>query len=325
MAVLRVRLLASFMLLALLALTGLASAADKVLYEKVSAFNNIIVTEDESGLRVLRFEKNGARQSIAKPGDPAYLGFAYTKVSFVGLALAAEEPRRIMIVGLGGGTMPMFLRHYYPNATIDVVDIDPDVVHVAKEYFGFREDAKLRAHVDDGRKFVESAREPYDVIFLDAFGARTVPPHLTTVEFMRAVKRAVGPDGVVIGNIWGRPANPLYDSMVRTYQEVFEELFILDVPGTTNKILLALPRKQPLDRIELIQLARKTGAAKRFGFDLAAIEDDQFTYSSRKGKAGRVLRDADATPAAKARDADPSSSVRARDGDATPSVKSITR
>src|SRR5687768_14009565 len=225
--------------LALLALCALAGAAEKVIYDKASAYNNIIVTEDESGLRVLRFERSGARQTIAKPGDPTYLGFAYTKVAFAGLALA-EDIRRIMIVGLGGGTMPMFLRHYYPKTTIDVVDIDPDVVHVAKEFFGFREDASLHAYVGDGRKFVEGAREPYDVVFLDAFGTRNVPPHLATVEFLRAVKRSVKPNGVVIGNIWGRASNPLYDSMVRTYQEVFDELYIVDVPGTTNRIMLAL-------------------------------------------------------------------------------------
>jgi spermidine synthase len=280
--------------LALLALTALAAAAEKVLYEKPSAYNNIIVTEDDSGYRVLRFEKGGARQTIAKPGDPTFLGFAYTKVAFAGLALA-QEPRRIMIVGLGGGTMPMFLRHYYPNATIDVVDIDPDVVNVAREYFGFREDANLRAHVGDGRKFVESVREPYDVVFLDAFGTRNVPPHLTTLEFMRAVRRSVTPGGVVIGNIWGRPVNPLYDSMVRTYQEVFDDLFVLDVPGTTNKILLALPRRQNLDRVQFSQLAKKLGADKGFQFDVGDIAEDQFTYASRKGKAGRVLRDADST------------------------------
>jgi spermidine synthase len=280
--------------LALLALTALAAAAEKVLYEKPSAYNNIIVTEDDSGYRVLRFEKGGARQTIARPGDPTFLGFAYTKVAFAGLALA-QEPRRIMIVGLGGGTMPMFLRHYYPNATIDVVDIDPDVVNVAREYFGFREDANLRAHVGDGRKFVESVREPYDVVFLDAFGTRNVPPHLTTLEFMRAVRRSVTPGGVVIGNIWGRPVNPLYDSMVRTYQEVFDDLFVLDVPGTTNKILLALPRRQNLDRVQFSQLAKKLGADKGFQFDVGDIAEDQFAYASRKGKAGRVLRDADST------------------------------
>ena len=285
-----------FAVLALFALFAAASAAEKVLYEKPSQYTNIIVTEDDLGQRVLRFERGGARQTIAKPGDPTFLGFAYTKVAFAGLALS-QEPRRIMIVGLGGGTMPMFLRHYYPAAAIDVVDIDPDVVHVAKEYFGFREDASLRAHVGDGRKFVESAREPYDVVFLDAFGTRNVPPHLTTVEFMRAVRRSVRPTGVVVGNIWGRPVNPLYDSMVRTYQEVFDELYILDVPGTTNKILLALPRRQSLDRVQLAELARKLGADKGFKFDVGDIAEDQFSNAGRKGKAGRVLRDTDSAKA----------------------------
>ena len=213
-------------------------------------------------------------------------------MAFVGLALT-PEPSRILVVGLGGGTMPMFLRKYYPNATIDAVDIDPDVVHVAKEYFAFREDERMKAHVADGRKFIENTREPYDVIFLDAFGTKNVPPTLTTVEFMNAVRRAVKPGGIVVGNIWGRPANPLYDNMVRTYQEVFDELYMLDVPGTTNKILLAMPRKQALDRAGLAQLARQTGTAKRFQFDLGDIDEQQFHNLGRKGKGARVLRDAD--------------------------------
>ncbi|MGZ8230890.1 MAG: spermidine synthase [Burkholderiales bacterium] len=280
---------------ALLACFAFAGAAETVLYDKQSHYNNIIVTEDASGYRVLRFEKGGARQSIGKPGEPEYLGFAYTKVAFVGLALT-PEPSRILVVGVGGGTMPMFLRKHYPNATIDAVDIDPDVVYVAREYFGFKEDERLRAHVGDGRQFVERTREPYDVIFLDAFGTRNVPPHLATLEFMRAVRRAVKPTGVVVGNIWGRHVNPLYDSMVRTYQEAFDDLFILDVFGTSNKILLALPRKQPLDRMELVQLARRTGTERGFQFDLGDIDEPHFMHATRKSKQGRVLRDADTAP-----------------------------
>lgn len=286
----------AFAVLALLSVAALAVAAEKVIYDKPSAYNTIIVTEDDDGYRVLRFERHGARQSIARPGDPTFLGFAYTKVAFSGLALA-QDVRRIMIVGLGGGTMPMFLRHYYPNAQIDVVDIDPDVVAVAKQFFGFSEDDNLHAHVGDGRKFVESVREPYDVVFLDAFGTRNVPPHLTTIEFLRAVKRSVKPTGIVIGNIWGRPSNPLYDSMVRTYQEVFDDLYIVDVPGTTNKIVLALTRKQPLERAQYAQAARKLGADKGFKFDAGDIAEDQFTNMGRKPRAGRVLRDADAAKA----------------------------
>ena len=276
---------------ALAAFCALATAAEKVLYQKSSQYNTIIVSEDEQGMRVLRFESNGARQSIVKPGDPTYLGFGYTRVAFSGLALSAE-PRRMMVIGLGGGTMPMFLRNYYPAAQIDVVDIDADVVQVAKDYFGFREDERLRAYVADGRKFIEAVREPYDVIFLDAFGARSVPAHLTTVEFVRAARRAVKPTGVVISNVWGRAVNPLYDSMVRTYQEVFEEVYIVDVPGTSNRVLMALPRKQTIDRVQFMQMASKTGAEKRVAFDPGNIEEQQFTHATRRMSSGRVLRDA---------------------------------
>jgi spermidine synthase len=285
------------LVLVLLACCVSARAAETVLYEKQSEYNTVIVTEDANGYRILRFEKSGARQSIGKPGEPGYLGFAYTKVAFVGLALT-REPSRVLVVGLGGGTMPMFLRKHYPNAHIDAVDIDPEVVHVAREYFGFKEDERLRAHVADGRQFVERVREPYDVIFLDAFGTRNVPPMLATLEFMRAVRKAVKPTGVVVGNVWGRGPNPLYDSMVRTYQEAFDELYILDVLGTSNKILLALPRKQVLDRQQLVQLARKTGAEKKFQFDLGEIDEEQFSHVTRKSNAGQVLRDEDMKPGA---------------------------
>jgi spermidine synthase len=110
---------------------------------------------------------------------------------------------------------------------------------------------------------------------------------------MQAVRRAVKPTGVVVGNIWGRQMNPLYDSMVRTYQEVFDDLYILEVPGTTNRIMLGLPRKLALDHPQLVRLARKTGVEKKFAFDMGALDADQFINAGRQGKTGRVLRDAD--------------------------------
>jgi spermidine synthase len=284
------RLLFHVALFLFVTLAALARADEKVLYEKPSAFGTIVVTEDDNGLRVLRFGRSGPRQSLVKPGDPDYLGLPYTRVAFVGLALC-EEPRRILVIGLGGGTLPMFLHKHYPGATIDAVDIDPDVVDVAKKFFGFREDDRMRAHVADGRQFIEQARQPYDVIFLDAFGSDSLPAHLTTQEFLRAVRRALNPGGVVVGNIWGRHSNPLYDSMVRTYQEVFDELFILNVQEAGNMILLALPRRQPLNRDELAQLARQVATARRFRFDLGDPLNYGFLHAQQKNQRGRVLRD----------------------------------
>src|SRR6266571_5304228 len=263
---------------ALAALTVLACSAQTVIYEKVSPFNTIIVTEDHKGIRTLLFERGGGRQSVVKPGDPDHLELPYARVALAGLALC-EEPRRILVVGLGGGSLPMFLRAHYPGATIDVAEIDPEV---------------LRAHVGDGRQFIERARQAdYDVIFLDAFGAHDVPKQLTTQEFLQITRRALKPNGVVVSNVWRAASNPLYDSMVRTHQEAFEELFILDVPGDVNNIFLALPRRQPLGRSELALLARKISTAKRFRFDLGELVEYGFLRASEKNPRSSVLRDAD--------------------------------
>jgi spermidine synthase len=266
-------------------------AEPTVLYEKASPFGPVIVSE-EYGLRTLLFERGGARQSVVKLGDPAALSLPYANVAFAGLALC-EAPRRVLVVGLGGGTLPMFLRHYYPDATIDGVDINPDVVDVARRFFGFREDARMRGIVADGRAFIEKTREPYDLIFLDAFGADSVPPSLTTLEFLQAVRRALRPTGVVVGNVWDRAYNPLYGAMVRTYQEAFDDLYIIDVQGVGNRILLALPRSLNLSREALAERAGRVAETKRFRYDLGALVRAGFSHAVTRSAVERVLRDAE--------------------------------
>jgi spermidine synthase len=283
--------LLSACLFVLSALCAPLQADPRILHEKTSMFGMVIVTED-NGLRTLQFERGGARQTVVKVGDPTHLELPYAPAAFTGLALS-REPRRVLIVGLGGGTLPMFLRHYYPEATIDAVDIDPDVVRVAREYFGFKDDGRMRGIVGDGRAFIEKTREPYDMIFLDAFGSDSVPPTLTTQEFLRAVRRAVRPDGVVVGNIWGRESNRLYDSMVRTYQEIFDDLYILTVRGAGNMIVLAVPRRLNLSREDFAAQARRVSTTKRFPYDLGERVEFGYSHAMEKNKEGRVLKDAD--------------------------------
>jgi spermidine synthase len=278
--------------LAVLVACLIAQAEDKVLYEKPSAFSQIIVTENAKGMRTLLFEKGGARQSVVKLGDPDHLELPYSRVMSVGLAIV-ERPERVLIIGLGGGTIPSFLHKHYPKTRIDVVDIDPDVVDVARRYFEFREDDCLRAHVDDGRRFIEQCREPYDIIYLDAFSADSVPYHLATQEFLEAVRKAVKPDGVVLGNIWSRDSNRLYDAMVRTYQEVFDDLYVFDVQGAGNKILAALPSKQLLNRENLARRAKRVSRENGFRFDLAELVLAGYQHPRKEDFPVAVLTDKD--------------------------------
>ena len=284
------RSLYPLILLAILAFSSVTSAEDKVLYDKASRYNTIRVVEDDRGLRTLQFRKHGARQSVVKVGDPDHIELPYARVTPIGLVFV-EQPKRILIVGLGGGTIPCFLHKHYPRTTIDVVDIDPDVVHVAKAFFGFREDATMHAHAEDGRRFIERCQEPYDIIFLDAFDADSIPYSLATREFLLAVREALTPKGIVVANIWSSNSNPLYDSMVGTYQDVFKQLHIVDVPGAGNKILLALPEKRRLGRDEIVQIAGRISKEKHFRFDMGDLAENGLRYDEKRNKRGHVLTD----------------------------------
>ncbi len=277
-------------LLSTLALWVPARTAEKILYEQQSQYNTIVVTENEQGLRTLLFEHGGTRQSVVKVGDPDYIEFPYVGGMTLGLAFV-EQPKRVLIVGLGGGTIPSLLRKHYPKLTIDVVDIDPDVVAVAKKYFGFREDAAMHAHVADGRQFIEESRDPYDIIMLDAYGAESIPYHLATQEFLTAVRRAVSPKGVVVANIWSRHLNPLRDSMVRTYQETFDTVYVLTLRDAGNEIVIALPRKQRTLRNELMRRAAAISREQQFRFDMGDLVKYGFRGPEKRNPRATVLRD----------------------------------
>lgn len=265
-------------------------AEEKVLYQKASPYSTIVVCEDEQGLRTLRFGLDGVRQSVVKLDDPDHLELEYARAMPAAMALV-DQPQRVLIVGLGGGTIPRLLHAHFPQLQIDVVDIDPDVVVVAKQYFGFQEDERLKAYVDDGRRFIAQHTSHYDVIFLDAFSADSIPYHLATREFLLEVRRALTPSGLVAGNVWSRQSNRLYDSMVRTYQDVFPSLYVVDVRGTGNKILLAMPRHTPLTQQDVLLRAGRLAQDRGFRFDLEEAVKFGFREPGEDGARGRVLTD----------------------------------
>ena len=228
---------------------------------------------------------------MVKPGDPDHFELPYARVLPVAFAFI-EQPQRVLVVGLGGGTIPTFLRKHFPELRIEAVDIDPGVVEVAKTHFGFREDARMRAYVEDGRKFIEQRQNLYNIIYLDAFGPDSIPYTLTTREFLTSVRRALTPQGVVIGNIWSRYSNPLYDSMVRTYQTVFEEVFIVDIAGVGNKIVVACPRKRQLPIGDLMRRCHVLTRELELRTNLAELIQSGFRVPGEDGVDGRVLTDA---------------------------------
>jgi spermidine synthase len=177
--------------------------------------------------------------------------------------------------------------------TIDVVDIDPVVVEMARKYFGFREDAFMHVAIADGRRFIEKCKEPYDIIFLDAYGTNNIPYDLTTKEFLQAVRRALGPQGVVAANIWSSSYNRLFGEMLRTYQEVFDDLSLIDLRDNTSQIFLARPCLGSVNRADLAGRASRLSKEKRLRFDLGGYVWWGFRQANAKNSRVPVLLDKD--------------------------------
>lgn len=271
-----------------------ALAAERVLHETKSKYSDIRVIEDAQGFRVLELEKDGTRQSVVKLGDPNHLEIVYTQIAVLALA-AGPEPRKVLMIGLGGGSLPMYFRRHRPDLTIDVVDIDAEVIAVAKSHFGFREDAKLRAFAADGRAFTARAKPgEYDIVIVDAFSARYIPFPLVTEEFMRAAHRALSPGGVIVSNVWTRAQNRFYDSMVRTYRATFSGFAIVAVNTTANHVFFAWKDAPAPSRDALVERAQSLARELKPAFDLPGLVASGYRTPEQVAKGGRVLRDRDA-------------------------------
>jgi len=150
----------------------------------------------------------------------------------------------VLFIGGGGFSGPKQFLEYYPDVTVDVVEIDPVVVDTAWEYFGMPDDPRLRVYVGDGRAFL-GRLGTYDLIVLDAYSKTYVPFHLMTREFFEALAEHLNPEGVVVSNLvsslLGDTSNLLM-AEVKTVGEVFPQVYLFP----TKDDLLAMAMDAPV-------------------------------------------------------------------------------
>jgi spermidine synthase len=220
-----------------------------VLHTEKSLYRNIVVYEAD-GLRCMKFGRyEGGRQSCMSLEHPQHLVFEYTKM-MMGALYLNPAPARVLVIGLGGGTLPSALQRILPAVRIDAVEIDAAVVRVAKTHFGWAPGAQTRVFEEDGRVFVKRAArrgEKYDLIMLDAFDHEYIPEHLLTREFLLEVRRLLAEGGVLAANTFS--SSRLYHHESATYHSAFGDFYSLK---KSNRVILlrvgGLPDKAALAR-----------------------------------------------------------------------------
>ena len=244
-----------------------ALAAINTLYEKDSLYHHIIVTDDD-GMRTLRFDR--LRQSALDLNEPDRMVFHYTQ--YLHLAMAFHDnPQRVLFIGLGGGSTPRRFHRDYPTLRIDVAELDPEVVSVAKRYFMFQESERMQVQAVDGRIFLQKTPHRYDVIVLDAYYADAIPFHLSTREFLQELKAKLTPTGILVSNIIGtvRGADSkLFRSMLKTLQTEFPQTYVFPVDEVSNIIVIATQEKERLGKQEVIRRSRRLEDERKVQFPL---------------------------------------------------------
>jgi len=265
-------LLPTFCLLLFQARVFALEPSEKLLFEKNSLYQYIQVIEDTvKKERYVRNQKREYTHGGIYVNAPDKLLFEFTQMGFVSLAFLDRDPKDVLFVGLGAGAMPKYFTGRYPDAVIDIAEIDPDMAAVAQQYFYFRENERMKAHIEDGRLFVKRTKKKYDWIILDAYQNDYIPFHLTTLEFLKEVRSRLKDDGVVVANITSPYRNKFFDSMVMTYKKAFPHLVIFKGKKSANFIFVATTGGKIRDKNSVAARARKIQSGRKFDIDLEAF------------------------------------------------------
>ena len=233
----------------------------KTLYEKDTGYHRIRVEETRER-RYLYFD--GTLQSSMDRRDPTSLELLYSRFTSLGLVLRPDAAKAL-IIGLGGGSMAKKYHQEFPEIEIDSIEIDPDVVEVARKFFHFQEDSCQRVHGGDGREFLTRADDRFDLILLDAYYADNMPFHLVTREFFDTARRKMTPEGVLVINLIGSlrgPDSATIRAAIKTLSSVFPQVYIFSTFGNRGHVLSEIQNvvvlaSKALERMSMKEMERR--------------------------------------------------------------------
>jgi spermidine synthase len=228
--------------------------------------------------------------SAVDMGDAANLRFAYTRrfADAIDTTFAPGVPVDAVHVGGGGFTMPRWLAATRPGSASTVLEVDEGVVDLGRRELGVGAIPGVDVRIGDARSLLAALPDASaDVVVGDAFGARSVPWHLATAEFVADVHRVLRHDGVYVLNVIDHDPWWLLAAEVATLAHKFPHVALLARPeqlapgGGGNAVIVA--SDQPIDAAALAERAATrgepasvldTGAALRFARDAPVLTDD---------------------------------------------------
>jgi len=232
-----------------------------------------IAVSEERGVRMLHIGGD-AIQSAMRLSAPDTLELEYTR-AMMAFLLFCPKPQDVLMVGLGAGSIPRFMRARMPDACLTVVEINPGVVTAARHYFGLPpEDKRLRVVLGDGAEYVPRHRLSADALLLDGFEDGAHARELCTQAFYDAAHEALREGGVLSANFMAD--DPKRDIWCRRIEKSFGgRVLLLSAEDDVNVIVLAFrggPARMAWDELKTRSRALKRLYGLPFDYFLSSLK-----------------------------------------------------
>jgi spermidine synthase len=176
-------------------------------------------------------------QSRMRINEPVALDLCYTR-KMMSFLLFHTNPRALLMLGLGGGSLAKYCHHYLPQARIAVVESNRDVLAFRNQFAVPHNDSRFQVVEGEAGEFITACRDQYDIVLMDAFDRHGLAPALCRREFYDEVRTRLLPDGILVANIAG-----LQDERsghIDTMKLVFgDNMLVLPVEEDDNDIVFA--------------------------------------------------------------------------------------
>ncbi len=229
--------------------TSFAFWESDLTYEGESVYNYLQVKETPNTVILSTNVLFGVQSILVKEDrlTGMYYDYAMAAPYMCGIneKAAAGEDLDLLILGMGSGTYATQLSRNFDNINIEGVEIDDKITDLAHKYFELPDSTQVATY--DGRAYLAAVDKTYDVIMVDAYQDITIPFQMSSVEFFTMVKEHLSPDGVMVVNMnmysddlmGGSEDATINTYLADTIASVFDNVVVVDVPGSTNKELFA--------------------------------------------------------------------------------------
>ncbi|MBQ3544538.1 MAG: fused MFS/spermidine synthase [Lachnospiraceae bacterium] len=218
-----------------------------LVYEGESIYNYLQVSEDEDSVILSTNVLFGVQSVYMKEEGLTGMYYDYAMMAPLIAGVNEKDETDMLILGMGSGTFATQCERYFDGVNVEGVEIDEKITDLATEYFELPNEVKVTTY--DGRAYLSANDKKYDVIMVDAYQDITIPFQMSTVEFFTMVKEHLTENGVMVVNMnmHGDKKGSINEYLSDTISKVFENVYIIDVDGSSNRELYAFENKDALE------------------------------------------------------------------------------